>query len=85
MILFLLERMQRLQELRKQQLRETCSGDRETFSEGKQVLDDLSVKELENLVVDDKHGIIYCYIPKVMLIHTHSINKVVTWCFLQLV
>ncbi|XP_034757269.1 carbohydrate sulfotransferase 12-like [Etheostoma cragini] len=54
-----------LQELRKKLLRETCDGDRDTFTEGKHSLDDLRNKELENLIVDDKHCIIYCYIPKV--------------------
>ncbi|XP_035860767.1 carbohydrate sulfotransferase 12-like [Sander lucioperca] len=52
------------QELRKKLLRETCDGDRDAFTEGKHSLDDLSDKELENLIVDDKHCIIYCYIPK---------------------
>ncbi|XP_030628277.1 carbohydrate sulfotransferase 12-like [Chanos chanos] len=28
-------------------------------------LDDIPNSELENLIVDDRHGIIYCYIPKV--------------------
>ncbi|XP_029311105.1 carbohydrate sulfotransferase 12-like isoform X2 [Cottoperca gobio] len=56
------ERIHQLQELRKQLLRETCDGDKEAF---KHSLEDTSDKELENLIVDDKHGIIYCYIPKV--------------------
>lgn len=54
--------MHQLQELKKQLLREMCDGDKE----GKHSLDDLSDKELKNFIVDDKHGIIYCYIPKVM-------------------
>lgn len=58
------ERLHRRQELRKQLLRNTC--DREEFAEGKRSLEDMSDKQLENLIVDDKHGIIYCYIPKVM-------------------
>ncbi|KAK1889727.1 Carbohydrate sulfotransferase 12 [Dissostichus eleginoides] len=37
-----------------------CRG-QETF---KHRLEDVRDKELENLIVDDKHGIIYCYIPK---------------------
>uniref|UniRef100_A0AAQ4P692 Carbohydrate sulfotransferase n=1 Tax=Gasterosteus aculeatus aculeatus TaxID=481459 RepID=A0AAQ4P692_GASAC len=57
------ERLHRRQELRKQLLRNTC--DREEFAEGKRSLEDMSDKQLENLIVDDKHGIIYCYIPKV--------------------
>lgn len=41
-------------------------GDKEAISEGKHSLDYMSNKELENLIVDDNHGIIYCYIPKVI-------------------
>ncbi|XP_078132026.1 carbohydrate sulfotransferase 12-like [Sander vitreus] len=59
------EGIHQLQELRKKLLREMCDGDRDAFTEGKHSLDDLSDKELENLIVDDKHCIIYCYIPKV--------------------
>ncbi|TKS92700.1 Carbohydrate sulfotransferase 12 [Collichthys lucidus] len=44
-------------------------ADKEAFPEGKRGLDDMSNKELENLIVDDKHGIIYCYIPKAKLKH----------------
>ncbi|KAI3376534.1 hypothetical protein L3Q82_016994 [Scortum barcoo] len=51
--------------MRKQLLREMCDGDREAFSEGKHSSEDLSEEELKNLIVDDNHGIIYCYIPKV--------------------
>ncbi|XP_047192767.1 carbohydrate sulfotransferase 12-like [Scophthalmus maximus] len=59
------ERMHQVQEQRKQQLNEICSDDKEALSEGKRSVDDMSDKELENLLVDDTHGIIYCYIPKV--------------------
>ncbi|XP_051284462.1 carbohydrate sulfotransferase 12 [Dicentrarchus labrax] len=59
------EKIHHLHELRKQLLREMCDGDKEAFSEGKRTVEDMSDKELENLIVDDKHGIIYCYIPKV--------------------
>ncbi|XP_062300466.1 carbohydrate sulfotransferase 12-like [Scomber scombrus] len=59
------ERMHQQQELRQQLLREMCNGDKEAFSEGKYSLDDLSDEDLKNLIVDDNHGIIYCYIPKV--------------------
>ncbi|KAI4808657.1 hypothetical protein KUCAC02_000706 [Chaenocephalus aceratus] len=56
------ERIHETQEVRKQLLRETCAGDKETF---KHRFEDVRNKELANLIVDDKHGIIYCYIPKV--------------------
>ncbi|KAL7375226.1 hypothetical protein ABVT39_014016 [Epinephelus coioides] len=59
------ERIRRLQEQRKQLLREMCDGDVGVFPEGRQSLEDLSDNELKHLIVDDNHGIIYCYIPKV--------------------
>ncbi|KAF1380485.1 hypothetical protein PFLUV_G00164220 [Perca fluviatilis] len=59
------ERIPEQQELRKKLLRETCDGDRDAFTEGKHSLDDLSVEELDNFIVDDKQCIVYCFIPKV--------------------
>ncbi|XP_070710885.1 carbohydrate sulfotransferase 12-like [Pempheris klunzingeri] len=59
------ERVHQLQELKKQLLREMCDSDREAFSDGKHSLEDMSDEDLKNLIVDDNHGIIYCYIPKV--------------------
>uniref|UniRef100_A0A3P9M4W9 Carbohydrate sulfotransferase n=1 Tax=Oryzias latipes TaxID=8090 RepID=A0A3P9M4W9_ORYLA len=46
------------QDLRKDRLRKHCAG-------VNQSLDDLKDTDLKNFIVDDKHGIIYCYIPKV--------------------
>ena len=65
-LLITAERTYQQQELRQQLLREMCNGDKEAFSEGKYSLDDLSDEEMKNLIVDDNHGIIYCYIPKVI-------------------
>ncbi|XP_034424536.1 carbohydrate sulfotransferase 12-like isoform X2 [Hippoglossus hippoglossus] len=59
------ERMHNLQEVRKQLLKENCKYDKEATSEGKQSFEDISDSEMKHLIVDDKHGIIYCYIPKV--------------------
>ncbi|XP_060951819.1 carbohydrate sulfotransferase 12-like [Limanda limanda] len=59
------ERMDILQEGRKQLLKENCENDKKAISKGKRSLEDMSDSELKNLVVDDEHGIIYCYIPKV--------------------
>ncbi|XP_068569995.1 carbohydrate sulfotransferase 12-like [Cebidichthys violaceus] len=53
----------RQQELRKQQLRRQCDGD--GFAEEKRSLEDINARHLENLIVDDNYGVIYCYIPKV--------------------
>ncbi|XP_042368669.1 carbohydrate sulfotransferase 12-like [Plectropomus leopardus] len=55
------EGIHQLQELRKQQLREKCNA----FTEGRHSFENMSNTELRNLVVDDEHCIIYCYIPKV--------------------
>ncbi|XP_073330808.1 carbohydrate sulfotransferase 12-like [Pagrus major] len=54
-----------MQELRKQLLKEMCDGDKEAFSNGKRSLEDMSDYELKHFIVDENHGIIYCYIPKV--------------------
>ncbi len=51
-----------MQETRKQLLREMCDED----SVEKQSLEKFSNSDFKNLVVDDNHGIIYCYIPKVI-------------------
>ncbi|XP_029931606.1 carbohydrate sulfotransferase 12-like [Myripristis murdjan] len=55
--------LQQQQEQRKQLIREMCSN-RDTFPD-KLIFDNMTKKELKHLIVDDKHGIIYCYIPKV--------------------
>ncbi|XP_074518476.1 carbohydrate sulfotransferase 12-like [Halichoeres trimaculatus] len=57
------ERIYQAQEVRKQLLRETCERHKGAFS--KHSVEDLSDAELGSLLVDDKHGVIYCYIPKV--------------------
>ncbi|XP_029930731.1 carbohydrate sulfotransferase 12-like [Myripristis murdjan] len=56
--------LQQQQEQRKQLLREMC-GDRVTSLDKEQILANMPKNKLKNLIVDDKHGIIYCYIPKV--------------------
>ncbi len=56
--------MPQLQEMRKQQLREICGED----SAKMRSIEDMSNNEFNNLIVDDSHGIIYCYIPKVIQI-----------------
>lgn len=55
--LFQFKRLLQIQEQRKAQLEEACGDLRGT--------DELSYTDLKNFIVDDKHGIIYCYIPKV--------------------
>ncbi|KAM6908925.1 carbohydrate sulfotransferase 12-like [Xenentodon cancila] len=57
------ERKEIKQEVRKQLLRELCHDEEEAFS--LKNLGNIPQRALGNLIVDDKHGIIYCYIPKV--------------------
>uniref|UniRef100_A0A671VVW3 Carbohydrate sulfotransferase n=1 Tax=Sparus aurata TaxID=8175 RepID=A0A671VVW3_SPAAU len=59
------ERIRQLQDLRKQLLKEMCDGDKEAFSNGKHSLRDMSDDELKHFIVDENHGVIYCYVPKV--------------------
>ncbi|XP_068164817.1 carbohydrate sulfotransferase 12-like isoform X2 [Antennarius striatus] len=56
------EPIHRLQKLRQKQLREMCDTIKKDWSYS---IDDLSDGELANLIYDDKHHIIYCYVPKV--------------------
>lgn len=42
-----------------------CSSNNKTYSEGKDSWEDLSDTALKFLMVDDNHGIIYCFVPKV--------------------
>ncbi|KAM3857802.1 carbohydrate sulfotransferase 12-like [Diretmus argenteus] len=56
------QQQQQQQEQRKRLLRETCG---EAFPGETRTLENMTKNELKHLIVDDKHGIIYCYIPKV--------------------
>ncbi|KAG7509010.1 carbohydrate sulfotransferase 12-like [Solea senegalensis] len=51
--------MHQRQEARKQLINQTCSSYNVT------VLEEMSPGKLSNFIVDDAHGLIYCYIPKV--------------------
>uniref|UniRef100_A0A3P9J3R3 Carbohydrate sulfotransferase n=1 Tax=Oryzias latipes TaxID=8090 RepID=A0A3P9J3R3_ORYLA len=62
--------------LRKDLLRKYCAG-------VNQSLDDLKDTDLKNFIVDDKHGIIYCYIPKVTSVLKRITQKIDEYlCFL---
>ncbi|XP_068164937.1 carbohydrate sulfotransferase 12-like [Antennarius striatus] len=52
-----------LQEQRKQHLREVCDSV-EDFSKNRSV-EAVSEGQLQQLLVDDNHGVLYCFIPKV--------------------
>ncbi|XP_026863773.2 carbohydrate sulfotransferase 12 isoform X1 [Electrophorus electricus] len=59
------EKKQR-QESRKQLIHDMCRSNSSLDFPGKnRTFDDIPNKELDHLIVDDRHGIIYCYVPKV--------------------
>uniref|UniRef100_A0A3Q3X931 Carbohydrate sulfotransferase n=1 Tax=Mola mola TaxID=94237 RepID=A0A3Q3X931_MOLML len=58
-------KIQQLQEWRKVLIREVCDSNKKVFYEGKQSWEDIPKHELDHLIVDDNHGIIYCFVPKV--------------------
>uniref|UniRef100_A0A1A8SJ32 Carbohydrate sulfotransferase n=1 Tax=Nothobranchius rachovii TaxID=451742 RepID=A0A1A8SJ32_9TELE len=54
------------QEARKQRIMDVCSGkDVMDFPGKTRALDQIPIRELDHLIVDDAHQIIYCYVPKV--------------------
>ncbi|KAI4883984.1 hypothetical protein NFI96_003365 [Prochilodus magdalenae] len=60
-----IEKKQR-QDSRKQLIHDLCSSNSSLDFPGKnRTFDDIPNKELDHLIVDDRHGIIYCYVPKV--------------------
>ncbi|XP_069760769.1 carbohydrate sulfotransferase 12-like [Narcine bancroftii] len=54
-----------IQNERKQNIKDACTDSSITFSGKNRKFDVIPNKELDHLVVDDRHGIIYCYVPKV--------------------
>ncbi|XP_061814837.1 carbohydrate sulfotransferase 12-like [Nerophis lumbriciformis] len=60
-----LGRVVREQELRKTVLRDACRENMEAFPQDKQSSDKHIKTVLHQLLVDDEHGFIYCFIPKV--------------------
>ncbi|KAM9210859.1 carbohydrate sulfotransferase 12 isoform 1-T2 [Dugong dugon] len=55
----------RLQAERRRVLRDFCANSSFVFPTKERSFDDIPNYELNHLIVDDRHGIIYCYVPKV--------------------
>ncbi|XP_038619600.1 carbohydrate sulfotransferase 12 [Tachyglossus aculeatus] len=56
---------EKLQAERRNVLREFCANSSLSFPTKERSFDDIPNYELNHLIVDDRHGIIYCYVPKV--------------------
>lgn len=58
----------REQEVRKKRIMDMCSGkDALDFPGRTRAFEQIPNRELDHLIVDDRHKIIYCYVPKVHL------------------
>ncbi|KAM6957911.1 carbohydrate sulfotransferase 12-like [Aplochiton taeniatus] len=71
------------QERRRLRLQEMCQGDSVSFPGKNRTFDDIPNKELDHLIVDDRHGIIYCYVPKVACSNWKRIMIVLSESLLQ--
>ncbi|XP_063170951.1 carbohydrate sulfotransferase 12 [Candoia aspera] len=56
---------EKLQKDRQKRLQDWCTNSSFTFPTKERTFDDIPNYELNHLIVDDRHGIIYCYVPKV--------------------
>ncbi|XP_076121037.1 carbohydrate sulfotransferase 12 [Alosa pseudoharengus] len=60
------QELKQRQDDRRHMVRGLCSGNSTLDFPGKnRTFDEIPNKELDHLIVDDRHGIIYCYVPKV--------------------
>ncbi|XP_078273821.1 carbohydrate sulfotransferase 12-like [Rhinoraja longicauda] len=57
--------LEQIQNERRQKIEDACSDSSIMFSGKNRKFEDIPNKELDHLIVDDRHGIIYCYVPKV--------------------
>ncbi|XP_067884480.1 carbohydrate sulfotransferase 12-like [Heterodontus francisci] len=54
-----------IQNERKQKIKDVCADSSIMFSGKNRSFEDIPNNELNHLIVDDRHGIIYCFVPKV--------------------
>lgn len=64
------------QRRRKQRILDVCSG--EDFPGRTRTLEQIPLRELDHLIVDDRHQIIYCYVPKVACTNWKRVMLVLT-------
>lgn len=63
----------RNQDVRKQRVADVCSGKNNVEFPGRtRVIEQIPYRELDHLIVDDTHQIIYCYVPKVRLFQLYN-------------
>ncbi|XP_040212614.1 carbohydrate sulfotransferase 12 [Rana temporaria] len=56
---------ERIQQERKLIMHSSCGNSSFNYPTKNREFDDIPNKELDHLIVDDRHGVIYCYVPKV--------------------
>lgn len=67
------------QEARKKRIIDTCSGKGAVEFPGRtRAFDQIPNRELDHLIVDDTHQIIYCYVPKVQLLSVWACTSVLS-------